>query len=178
MRRRSVRATQRRRDVGVAYLLWVPSLFGCAGLHRFYTGRWLTGVIWLCTAGLFGIGTFIDLFRIPGHVEAFNRNLVLDELIPDAGINITMIDAQPTLDRGRQRPTQPNNAAGNNKVSTEQRLLALARERGAKGFTFNDAVLDLELPSAVLRPELERLLDQLMLEVGNDSEGRIVYREP
>ena len=39
-------------------------------------------------------------------------------------------------------------------------------------------MLDLALPSAVLRPELERLLDQLMLEVGNDSEGRIVYREP
>ena len=176
MRRRSLH-NPGKRDVGVAYLLWVPSLFGCAGLHRFYTGRWLTGLIWLCTAGLFGIGTVIDLFRIPGHVAAFNRNLVLDALIPDADINITMPGAQPTLERGA--PTaQPNNATGNNNVSTEQRLLALARERGAKGFTFNDAVLDLELPSAVLRPELERLLDQLMLEVGNDSEGRVVYREP
>ena len=162
----------------MAYLLWVPSLFGCAGLHRFYTGRWLTGVIWLLTGGLFFIGTFIDLFRIPGHVAAFNRNLALDELIPDAGINnILVIDAQPTLDR-EASTAQPRNTTGNNKVSTEQRLLALARERGAKGFTFNDAVLDLELPSAVLRPELERLLDQLMLEVGNDSEGRVVYREP
>ena len=164
--------------MGVAYLLWVPSLFGCAGLHRFYTGRWRTGLLWLLTYGLFGIGTFIDLFRIPGHVAAFNRNLALDELIPDAGINnIMVIDALPTQDQGA--PTaQPDNAAGNIDVPTEQRLLALARERGAKGFTFNDAVLDLELPSAVLRPELERLLDQLMLEVGNDSEGRVVYREP
>ncbi|MXX09762.1 MAG: NINE protein, partial [Synechococcus sp. SB0667_bin_8] len=37
------------RSVGMAYLLWVPSLFGVAGLHRFYTGRWGTGLLWLLT---------------------------------------------------------------------------------------------------------------------------------
>lgn len=46
----------------VGYILWI---FGFTGSHRFYFGKPITGVIWLCTAGLLGIGWIIDLFLIP-----------------------------------------------------------------------------------------------------------------
>lgn len=55
---------------GVAYVLWF--FLGLIGVHRFYCDRWVSGIIWLCTFGLFGIGWLVDLFLIPGMVDHAN----------------------------------------------------------------------------------------------------------
>lgn len=49
-------------SVLMGYLLWI---FGFTGSHRFYYGKQVTGIIWLCTFGLLGVGWLIDLFLIP-----------------------------------------------------------------------------------------------------------------
>jgi TM2 domain-containing membrane protein YozV len=49
-------------SVLVGYILWI---FGFTGAHRFYYGKRVSGLIWLLTGGLLGIGWFIDLFLIP-----------------------------------------------------------------------------------------------------------------
>lgn len=71
----------------VSYLLWLLGGFGVLGLHRFYLGRWVTGLIWLFTGGLFVIGALVDLFLIPGmvQVENLSRQLLRQELIRDGG---------------------------------------------------------------------------------------------
>ncbi|MXW12270.1 MAG: NINE protein [Synechococcus sp. SB0662_bin_45] len=134
------------RSVGMAYLLWVPSMFGVAGLHRFYTGRWGTGLLWLLTVGLCGVGSVVDLFLIPEQVQMFNRSA--------AG-------------QGNQAP-----------MALGQGILALARRRGVRGFTFNDAVLELGHSPEAIRPALESLMQEDCIHVTNDLEGRIIYREP
>ena len=67
------------RSVGMAYLLWALCIVGVAGIHPFYAGRYITGVIWLLTWGLLGIGLLIDLFLIPGMVESKNRDMAGSE---------------------------------------------------------------------------------------------------
>ena len=49
-------------SVLLGYIAW---LFGFIGLHRFYYGKTLTGILWFFTLGLLFIGWIIDLFLIP-----------------------------------------------------------------------------------------------------------------
>lgn len=57
---------------GTAYLLWLLSFFGWLGFHHFYLGKYVKGIIWIFTGGLFGIGAFIDLFTLGGAVDQYN----------------------------------------------------------------------------------------------------------
>ena len=63
------------RSVGVAFGLWALCIVGVAGIHRFYAGRYVTGVLWLLTWGFAGIGSLVDLFLISGMVEEKNLEL-------------------------------------------------------------------------------------------------------
>ena len=65
------------RSTGVAYLLWLLGFVGVCGIHRFYTGRWVTGIIWVCTGGLMFVGQLIDLLLIPGMIRISNLEAAL-----------------------------------------------------------------------------------------------------
>ena len=72
---------------GTAYILWVVGLFGILGLHRFYIGKIGTGILWLFTGGLFGIGSLIDLFTLGSKVDQYNTNEELKTLRTNALFN-------------------------------------------------------------------------------------------
>lgn len=64
--------SQTLKSTGASYLLWFFCLIGLCGIHRFYNGKWVTGIIWLLTGGLLMIGQIIDLFLIPSMVRMTN----------------------------------------------------------------------------------------------------------
>ncbi len=58
-------------DYSVAWIL--QTFLGFFGIHRFYMGKLWTGLLWLCTAGLFGIGYVYDFCTLNGQVNELNK---------------------------------------------------------------------------------------------------------
>ncbi len=50
------------------------TFLGVFGIHRFYLGKWITGIIWLCTGGFFLVGWLYDLWTLNGQVSKYNRS--------------------------------------------------------------------------------------------------------
>lgn len=60
-------------DYSVAWILQTFPIFGLIGLHRFYLGKWGTGLIYLITAGLVGIGWVYDFLTLNRQIDERNR---------------------------------------------------------------------------------------------------------
>ncbi len=55
-------------------LTWILMTFlGLFGLHRFYMGKWVTAIIWLCTLGLVGFGYLYDYCTLNTQIDEVNR---------------------------------------------------------------------------------------------------------
>jgi TM2 domain-containing membrane protein YozV len=55
-------------------LAWIFLTFlGIFGVHRFYLGKWITGIIYLLTGGLFMIGWLYDLWTLNEQIDEENR---------------------------------------------------------------------------------------------------------
>jgi TM2 domain-containing membrane protein YozV len=52
---------------------WVLLTFlGIFGIHRFYLGKWFTGLLWLLTGGLLLLGVLYDYWTLNGQVDEAN----------------------------------------------------------------------------------------------------------
>ncbi len=57
-------------DYTVAWILLV--FLGLFGVHRMYMGKWLTGILYLLTGGVFGLGYIYDLWTINDQITVIN----------------------------------------------------------------------------------------------------------
>jgi TM2 domain-containing membrane protein YozV len=57
-------------DYSVAWIL--QTFLGIFGIHRFYMGKVWTGLLWLCTGGLFLIGYLYDYCTLNGQIDEIN----------------------------------------------------------------------------------------------------------
>lgn len=64
------RYTAGSKDYDISWILL--TFLGMFGIHRFYMGKWLTGIIWLLTGGLFFLGYLYDLWTLNEQVSEIN----------------------------------------------------------------------------------------------------------
>lgn len=57
-------------------ITWLLLTFlGMFGIHRMYMGKWVTGLVWLATGGLFLMGWLYDLWTLNGQVSEQNQKV-------------------------------------------------------------------------------------------------------
>ena len=59
-------------DFNIAWVLL--TFLGWLGVHRMYMGKWFTGIIYLLTAGLFGIGWLYDFWTMNDQITLINAS--------------------------------------------------------------------------------------------------------
>ena len=70
-----IRYSSGNKDYTVSWILL--TFLGIFGIHRFYLGKWVTGLIWLLTGGLCLFGLLYDLWTLNGQIDEVNRGEAL-----------------------------------------------------------------------------------------------------
>jgi hypothetical protein len=146
---------------GVAFGLWLACLFGLCGVHRFYLGKPFTGLLYLFTFGLLGVGQVVDLVRLRGMVE--EKNLLTEARARRAlGFEArAALPAAPARDPAEQMRQDILKAAAQRKGN-----ITVAQAVMATGKSFE---------------EVEQMLDAMAakgyVDIDNDPDtGVVVYR--
>jgi TM2 domain-containing membrane protein YozV len=70
-RQADLRFESGRVDYNIAWVLLV--FLGVFGIHRFYLGKWITGIIYLLTGGFFLVGVLYDFWTLNDQISEVNR---------------------------------------------------------------------------------------------------------
>jgi hypothetical protein len=151
-----------RYNVVVAYILWLVSGFGWCGFHRFYLGKVGTGILWMLTGGLCGIGSIYDAVTLTRQVQ-------------DANVRYE-VEARVRGELGYGRPGDYA-AASAQRESPEKTILRVARKNG--GFvTPGEASLEGDMTVDEARKLLEKMASSGSAEMRVRSSGVVVYFFP
>ncbi len=147
----------------ISYGLWCLCVFGLAGVHRIYMGKYGTGILWLLTWGLFGIGQFIDLFRM--------KKLVKDANIREGYLPHPRLAQRLVSQQAPRVPPPPRH-------TTQQVLLNAAKENGG-ALTVTQGVLATGLTFEEVEAILREMVAKGYVDVDNAPQsGVVVYRFP
>lgn len=151
-------------EVTSAYFLWLACLLQLHGLHRLYNGKVFTGLLWLFTFGLLGVGQAIDLVLIPNMVDEHNTKLRARLGVSEVGVPLY----QPVVATNVTNPTQTRS-------QLMLKLLKAAANRGGM-LSVTQAVIDTEASFAEVETTLKEMLKTGYVEINNHPDsGVVVY---
>ncbi len=150
-------------STGIAYFLWLIGGFGALGLHRFYLGKFGTGILYLCTGGVCMIGSVYDFFTLSNQVR-------------EANIRAQIRDAMDLKPLGRF-PRQAEDEGRRRKESIEHAILRAAKKNSGI-VTPSDIALEAEVSLEEAKTQLERLAKNGFAEMRIRKSGVIVYCFP
>jgi TM2 domain-containing membrane protein YozV len=143
---------------GIAYLLLFFA--GVLGAHHFYLGRWLKGVLYLCTGGFFVLGVIYDLFTLGRQVDEVNARYAYAGGGP--------FDRTFIIHTGNQ--ARPADMAG---YSAEKQILMLSSRNPVLDVRQVVAGTNLDVDEA--ESALSKLADRGIARLRVDGEGKATY---
>ena len=155
-------------SVGIAYLLWLISGCGALGFHRFYLGKIPTGILWMCTFGLFGIGTIYDFFTLPGQVREANIRWAMQQGIGGRFPNNHQV--WHNVSDGKARIVRE-------KENIERTILRIAKENNGI-LTASEVALSANIPIEDAKRDLDALVSKGFAELRVRKSGTLVYTIP
>lgn len=60
-------------DIDYSLTFIFLTFLGIFGVHRMYMGKWISGLIYLVTGGIFGIGILYDFWTLNDQISIENR---------------------------------------------------------------------------------------------------------
>lgn len=148
----------------LSYLFWLMGFFGVAGLHRLYNRKIASGIIWLLTLGLFGVGQILDIFFVPGMAEEHQ----LKQLKSKYGEGIyDLLNEPAAIAQTLKQPTQ------------EEKMVKLLRaaQNHAGQISVTQAVMDTGLGFEEVESLLKGMVKSGYASVDNHpSTGVVVYQ--
>jgi TM2 domain-containing membrane protein YozV len=73
-RKADLRFTSGTIDFNLAWILL--TFLGLFGIHRMYMGKWISGILYLLTGGILGIGVIYDFWTLNDQITLVNSQKV------------------------------------------------------------------------------------------------------
>ncbi len=153
-------------SVFIAYLLYFIGGFGTMGLHRFYMGKFGTGLLYLFTGGLAFVGCVYDFFTLPMQVRERN----IEERYRRALSHGERFAA-------RELPTSRTPVRRSNKDSIEKVILRTAKSNNGIA-TPAQVALESDITLDDAKKNLEKLVSKGFAEVRVSKSGNMLYVFP